>query len=347
MERAQPGVRRRLPLDGDRGGEVGGHPPPLEPEACVRVAEDRGAGLRDQRERAVHEMDLVELGDCLERGPEAIPYVRGRGRPDVHQADVPPERPDDLHVRQLGRDARVPEDGQHDLVRPGDRPPVILGRRERFEEVLELAPFPSRVLADPRGPDAHLVGEGQDAGLVEIQQRRIVAVAHLEPQLPPRVAAVRAREDEPSAGDRLDHPELDLACAAVAGGAGGLDAVLLELAEEASLLEPQALGDLQDDLVPPRVRVRPHVDGDEEDVVGAERVARKGGRDRAVESPAEGDDDRLAERRGADLLEEHGAIHTPRVADPGHVVTCSRGRRRAARAGGAAACERRRCLPQA
>lgn len=69
-------------------------------------------------------------------------------------------------------------------------------------------------------------------------------------------------------GGAFHRPQFDLPGAPVAGASKALDAVLHELPKEATLLEAKALGNLQDDVVPPAVVVHPHVHCDEQDTGG-------------------------------------------------------------------------------
>ena len=80
--------------------------------------------------------------------------------------------------------------------------------------------------------------------------------------------------------------------------------MLLELAEQAALLQSEPFRDLEHDLVAARVRVLAHIHRDQQDAVRAKRVTRQGGGHRAIQPAAERHDDGIAFRHLLDFLQQ-------------------------------------------
>ena len=89
MKRAQSPVGRRLPVHGDRRGEIGGEPTVLDPVARVWIMHDRRAGFDHKHDRSGHQVGLVELFNSLQCGHQFPLHGCVWDGAQIYQADVP------------------------------------------------------------------------------------------------------------------------------------------------------------------------------------------------------------------------------------------------------------------
>ena len=290
------------PLNLDRLGKVGLQAAVLQPVARMRISRYRRAGLRHQRERPVHDVHLVDHGESEQRLRDPCRKIGRRRGPQVHQRDVPGQRADDLHVGELRRKSGLLDQTQEHLVGLGDRLPMELGCGQWLEEVLELASFAPGMFADLGDGKPKGVGDRADLRLLQIEQRRVVPVADLDPHLPPGVRPVGTGEHQTAAGNGLHHPKFDLTGTAVAGRPIGLHPMLHVLAEEALLLQAELLGHFQHDFIAAPVVVDAHVDGHQQHAICAQGLLGQRGHRGAVQATAKGDHDGLGLGDGLNIV---------------------------------------------